>query len=47
LLAAPHGAKFGTLVTAVYASILREINSKGKDARFKKADRGPFEVAKK
>ena len=26
----------------LYASILREINTKGKDARFKKADRGQF-----
>jgi hypothetical protein len=26
----------------LYASILREINAKGKDARFKKVDRGQF-----
>jgi hypothetical protein len=29
----------------LYASILREINAKGKDARFKKIDRGQFTAA--
>ena len=28
----------------LYASILREINGEGKDARFKKVDRGMFAV---
>ncbi len=30
----------------LYAAILREINDKGKDARFKKVDRGLFQLAK-
>jgi len=42
LLAAPHGAKFGTLVTTVYSAILREIATKGKEARFVKTERGKF-----
>jgi hypothetical protein len=29
----------------LYASILREINAKGKDSRFKKVDRGQFTAA--
>jgi len=29
----------------LYASILRDINTKGKDARFKKVDRGQFALA--
>ncbi len=31
----------------LYAAILREINTKGKDARFKKVDRGLFTLASK
>jgi len=31
----------------LYSAILREINTKGKDARFKKVDRGQFTLAKK
>jgi len=31
----------------LYASILREINTKGKDARFKKVDRGQFALTGK
>src|SRR5262245_20584052 len=29
----------------LYSAILREINTKGKDARFKKVERGKFELA--
>ena len=39
LWSAPGGA---TPEATLYASILREINGKGKDARFKKVDRGLF-----
>jgi hypothetical protein len=28
----------------LYSAILREINTKGKDARFKKVERGKFEL---
>jgi hypothetical protein len=38
----PGGA---TPHATLYASILREINAKGKDARFKKTDRGHFTLA--
>jgi HB1/ASXL restriction endonuclease-like protein with HTH domain len=31
----------------LYAAILREINAKGKDARFKKTERGKFTLAKR
>ncbi len=45
LWSTPGGA---TPEATLYASILREINGKGKDARFKKVDRGLFAlVAKK
>ena len=33
-----------TPAATLYSAILREINTKGKEARFKKADRGLFEV---
>jgi hypothetical protein len=36
---------FGNIVTAVYSAILREIGTKGKEARFKKTDRGHFTAA--
>ena len=39
LWTSPGGA---TPEATLYASILREINGKGKDARFKKVDRGLF-----
>jgi len=39
-------AAFGNIVTAVYAAITREIAAKGKDARFRKVERGKFELAK-
>jgi len=39
LWASPGGA---TPDATLYASILREINTKSKDARFKKVDRGQF-----
>ncbi len=39
LWASPGGA---TPEATLYSSILREINTKGKDARFKKVDRGQF-----
>ena len=45
LVKAPHGAKHGNIVTTVYSAILREIQTKGKDARFKKVERGHFELA--
>ena len=35
---------FGTYVTAVYSAVLREIQKKGKDSRFKKTERGKFAV---
>jgi hypothetical protein len=42
LWASPGGA---TPEATLYSSILREINTKGKDARFKKVDRGQFALA--
>jgi hypothetical protein len=42
LWSSPGGA---TPDAAVYASILREINAKGKDARFRKTERGHFTLA--
>lgn len=42
LWTSPGGA---TPEATLYASILREINGKGKDARFKKVDRGQFTLA--
>lgn len=39
LWTSPGGA---TPEATLYASILREINAKGKDARFKKVERGQF-----
>ena len=44
LWSTPGGA---TPEATLYASILREINGKGKDARFKKVDRGLFDLATK
>lgn len=44
LWSSPGGA---TPEATLYASILREINTKGKDARFKKTDRGHFRLAGK
>ncbi len=41
--ASPNGK---TPHATLYAAILREINVKGKDARFQKADRGQFALAK-
>jgi hypothetical protein len=41
LWSSPNGQ---TPAATLYSAILREINTKGKDARFKKADRGLFEV---
>jgi hypothetical protein len=37
---------FGNIVTAVYSALIREIKVKGKEARFKKADKGKFALAK-
>jgi hypothetical protein len=40
-----HGASranVGEPVATLYSAVLPEINSKGKDARFKKPDRGHF-----
>jgi len=42
LWSSPGGA---THDATLYASILRDINTKGKDARFKKVDRGQFALA--
>jgi hypothetical protein len=33
---------FGNIVTAVYSALLREIKTKGDQARFQKTDRGKF-----
>ena len=44
LWASPNGK---TPHATLYAAILREINTKGKDARFKKTDRGLFTLAAK
>ena len=33
---------FGNSVTAVYSAMLRELQTKGKEARFKKTERGKF-----
>jgi len=35
-----------TPAATIYSAILREMNAKGKDARFHKAERGKFELAK-
>ena len=35
-----------TPAATIYSAILREITTKGKDARFRKAERGKFELAK-
>lgn len=42
LWSTPNGA---TPHATLYASILREINTKGKDSRFRKTDRGHFTLA--
>ncbi|MBU6175597.1 MAG: hypothetical protein KGQ60_17445, partial [Planctomycetes bacterium] len=42
LWSSPGGA---TPDATLYASILREINAKGKDARFRKTERGHFTLA--
>ena len=39
---APCGAKFGNIVTTVYAAMAREIKTKGGEARFRKTKRGMF-----
>jgi hypothetical protein len=46
LTKAPPGANFGNIVTAVYSAILREIQTKGNDSRFKKTERGKFAISK-
>ena len=35
-------ATFGNIVTAVYSAILRELDTKGTEARFVKSERGKF-----
>jgi hypothetical protein len=35
-----------TPAATLYSSILREIGTKGKDARFKKTERGKFAISK-
>jgi hypothetical protein len=42
LLKPPRGTHFGNIVTAVYSAILREIDTKGAEARFVKTERGKF-----
>ena len=44
LWSSPNGK---TPHATLYAAIMREINTKGKDARFKKVDRGQFALAGK
>jgi hypothetical protein len=44
LWTSPGGA---TPDATLYASILREVNTKGRDARFKKVDRGQFSLARR
>jgi hypothetical protein len=44
LWSSPGGA---TPEATLYASILRELNTKGKDARFKKTERGHFTLVSK
>ena len=39
--ASPNGQ---TPAATLYSAILREINTKGKESRFKKADRGLFAI---
>lgn len=46
MLTAAQAAQFFNIVHAVYAAILREIATKGDDSRFRKTDRGRFELAK-
>ncbi|HEY3966871.1 MAG TPA: HTH domain-containing protein [Planctomycetaceae bacterium] len=41
LWSSPNGQ---TPAATLYSAILREINSKGKESRFKKTDRGHFEI---
>ena len=38
-------AAFPNIVTAVYSAIIREIAVKGKESRFRKVDRGTFELS--
>jgi len=42
---AAQAARFPNIVHAVYASILREIKTKGEASRFVKAERGKFALA--
>ena len=44
---APPGADLPKGSATLSSAILREINAKGKDARFVKTDRGKFGLAKK
>ena len=39
----PHSA---AIFSRLYSAILREIGTKGKEARFKKTERGKFALAK-
>ncbi len=39
-----HGGK--TQHATLYSAMLREINTKGKDSRFKKTERGKFSINK-
>jgi len=40
-------ATFGNIVTAVYSAILRELTTKKGEARFRKTERGKFEIRAK
>ena len=43
------GSHFGNIVTAVYGTILRQINTSGEDVRFQKTQRGksPFKLERR
>ena len=43
---AAQAAQFTNIVHTVYAAILRECATKGDKSRFRKVDRGRFELAK-
>jgi hypothetical protein len=44
---AAQAANFPNIVTTVYSAILREITTKGDAARFRKTERGKFEIVTK
>ena len=40
----PHATLYSAILHEIYSAILHEINAKGKEARFKKTDRGHFAI---